>query len=208
MKRKLLLFTAFSVAAICARGDEGAGNAPGEVVSDVEKTTVIAKSSTYSTFSLRANLIHWATLTPDLGVEWRPSRNFGIVAHGTWTHWNWDNHDRRYRLWKAEAEFRRYMGPKRNGYLGVALRGGEFNVRLSSTGRQSDFYGAGLVGGYILNFGNCWALDLGLGAGYNYLRNYQKYSYDGEHNYEKIKRNKCYWGLDHAHVTLMWKIIK
>ena len=36
-------------------------------------------------FSLRANLLRWATLTPDLGIEWRISRLWGILVHGSWT---------------------------------------------------------------------------------------------------------------------------
>ena len=35
--------------------------------------------------SLRANLLRWATLTPDLGIEWRISRLWGILVHGSWT---------------------------------------------------------------------------------------------------------------------------
>ena len=33
--------------------------------------------------SLRANLLRWATLTPDLGIEWRINRLWGILVHGS-----------------------------------------------------------------------------------------------------------------------------
>ena len=44
-----------------------------------------------ASFSLRANLLRWATLTPDLGIEWRINRLWGILAHGSWTSWSWSN---------------------------------------------------------------------------------------------------------------------
>lgn len=36
-------------------------------------------------FALRANLLRWATLTPDLGVEWRINRHVGVSVDGTFT---------------------------------------------------------------------------------------------------------------------------
>ena len=35
--------------------------------------------------SLRANLLRWATLTPDLGLEWRICPSGGIAVNGSWT---------------------------------------------------------------------------------------------------------------------------
>ena len=34
--------------------------------------------------SLRANLLRWATLTPDLGLEWRISRSWGVLVNGSY----------------------------------------------------------------------------------------------------------------------------
>ena len=38
------------------------------------------------TLSLRANLLRWATLTPDLGLEWRICPSWGIAVNGSWGH--------------------------------------------------------------------------------------------------------------------------
>ena len=35
--------------------------------------------------SLRASLLRWATLTPDLGLEWRICPSWGIAVNGSWT---------------------------------------------------------------------------------------------------------------------------
>lgn len=44
----------------------------------------IAKPNAYC-FSFRGNLLSWATLTPDLGIEWRINRHVGILVNGSWT---------------------------------------------------------------------------------------------------------------------------
>ena len=43
-----------------------------------------AKAKAHS-LSLRANLLRWVTLTPDLGVEWRLNRHVGILVNGSYT---------------------------------------------------------------------------------------------------------------------------
>lgn len=60
-------------------------------------------------FSLRANLLRWATLTPDLGLEWRICPSWGIAVNGSWTSWTWSDKDRRYALWEVAPEVRYYM---------------------------------------------------------------------------------------------------
>ena len=54
--------------------------------------------------SLRANLLRWATLTPDLGLEWRICPSWGIAVNGSWTSWSWSDKDRRYALWEVAPE--------------------------------------------------------------------------------------------------------
>lgn len=87
---------------------------PAEVIKEAPTTETYAGSAEYqeykSSFSLRANLLRWATLTPDLGVEWRINRNIGILVNGTWTSWSWSDKDRRYALWKFSPEVRYYTG--------------------------------------------------------------------------------------------------
>ena len=74
--------------------------------------------------SLRANLLRWATLTPDLGVEWRICPSWGIAVNGSWTSWSWNDKDRRYALWEVAPEVRYYMGEKKAWYLGAMFKAG------------------------------------------------------------------------------------
>ena len=81
--------------------------------------------------SLRANLLRWATLTPDLGLEWRICPSWGIAVNGSWTSWSWSDKDRRYALWEVAPEVRYYMGEKKAWYLGAMFKAGQFNYKLS-----------------------------------------------------------------------------
>ena len=85
--------------------------------------------------SLRANLLRWATLTPDLGLEWRICPSWGIAVNGSWTSWTWSDKDRRYALWEVAPEVRYYMGEKKAWYLGAMFKAGQFNYKLSETGK-------------------------------------------------------------------------
>ena len=116
--------------------------------------------------SLRANLLRWATLTPDLGLEWRICPSWGIAVNGSWTSWSWSDKDRRYALWEVAPEVRYYMGEKKAWYLGAMFKAGQFNYKLSETGKQGDLMGGGITAGYKLRLNKALALDFNLGLGY------------------------------------------
>ena len=116
--------------------------------------------------SLRANLLRWATLTPDLGLEWRICPSWGIAVNGSWTSWTWSDKDRRYALWEVAPEVRYYMGEKKAWHLGAMFKAGQFNYKLSETGKQGDLIGGGITGGYRLRLNKALDLDFNLGLGY------------------------------------------
>ena len=116
--------------------------------------------------SLRANLLRWATLTPDLGVEWRICPSCGIAVNGSWTSWTWSDKDRRYALWEVAPEIRYYMGEKKAWYLGAMFKAGQFNYKISETGKQGDLMGGGITTGYQLRLNKALTLDFNLGLGY------------------------------------------
>ena len=117
------------------------------------------------TLSLRANLLRWATLTPDLGIEWRISPSVGVMVNGSWTSWTWNDNARRYALWEVAPEVRWYLGEKKAWYVGAMFKAGQFNYKLSGTGRQGDLMGGGITGGYQLRLNKALALDFTLGLG-------------------------------------------
>lgn len=155
--------------------------------------------------SLRANLLRWATLTPDLGVEWRICPSWGIAVNGSWTSWSWNDKDRRYALWKVAPEVRYYMGEKKAWYLGAMFKAGQFNYKLSETGKQGDLMGGGITAGYQLRLNKALALDFNLGLGY-LNADYEKYEVIDGVRVRRGNETKDWWGPINAGVTLVWKL--
>ena len=155
--------------------------------------------------SLRANLLRWATLTPDLGLEWRICPSWGIAVNGSWTSWTWSDKDRRYALWEVAPEVRYYMGEKKAWYLGAMFKTGQFNYKLSETGKQGDLMGGGITAGYQLRLNKALALDFNLGLGY-LNADYEKYEVIDGVRVRRGNETKDWWGPINAGVTLVWKL--
>ena len=155
--------------------------------------------------SLRANLLRWATLTPDLGVEWRICPSCGIAVNGSWTSWTWSDKDRRYALWEVAPEIRYYMGEKKAWYLGAMFKAGQFNYKLSETGKQGDLMGGGITAGYQLRLNKALALDFNLGLGY-LNADFEKYEVIDGVRVRCGNETKNWCGPINAGVTLVWKL--
>lgn len=164
-----------------------------------------APTSCGTHLSLRANLLRWATLTPDLGIEWRVSPSWGILVNGSWTSWSWDDKNRRYALCEVAPEVRYYIGKEKRGYVGAMYKAGEFNYKLSGTGKQGDIMGGGVTGGYVLRLNNALALDFSLGLGYIYA-DCEKYNVIDGVRVRAGKETKDWWGPVSAGVSLVWQI--
>ena len=156
-------------------------------------------------FSLRANLLRWTTLTPDVGLEWRVNGLWGILVNGSWTSWSWDGKDRRYALWEVSPEVRHYMGREKRGYIGAMYKAGEFNYKFSATGRQGDLMGGGITGGYGLRLNDALSLDFSLAVGCLHA-DYEQYEVQDGVRVRQGKESKNWWGPINAGVTLVWTI--
>ena len=156
-------------------------------------------------FALRANLLRWTTLTPDLGLEWRICPSLGIAVNGSWTLWSWNDKDRRYALWEVAPEVRYYMGEKKAWYLGAMFKAGQFNYKFSGTGRQGDLLGGGITGGYQLRLSDALSLDFSLALGY-LNADYEKYEVIDGVRVRRGNDTKNWWGPVNAGVTLVWTL--
>ena len=157
------------------------------------------------TLSLRANLLRWATLTPDLGIEWRISPSVGIMVNGSWTSWTWNDNARRYALWEVMPEVRWYLGEQKAWYVGAMFKAGQFNYKLSETGRQGDLLGGGITGGYQLRLNKALALDFTLGLGY-LNADTERYDVIDGVRVRSGNETKHWIGPINAGVTLVWKL--
>ena len=155
--------------------------------------------------SLRANLLRWATLTPDLGLEWRICPSWGIAVNGSWTSWSWSDKDRRYALWEVAPEVRYYMGEKKAWYLGAMFKAGQFNYKLSEAGKQGDLMGGGITAGYQLRLNKALDIDFNLGLGYLNV-DFEKYEVIDDVRVRRGNETKDWYGPINAGVTLVWKL--
>ena len=163
-----------------------------------------AKAKAHS-LSLRANLLRWGTLTPDLGVEWRLNRHVGILVNGSYTSWTWNSNDHRYALWEIAPEARYYIGKEKRGYIGAIYKAGSFNYKLSEIGKQGNLMGGGLTGGYQLKLNKALNLDFSLALGCLHA-DYDKYIVIDGIRVRQGKETKNWWGLISAGVTLVWNV--
>ena len=154
---------------------------------------------------LRANLLRWATLTPDLGLEWRICPSWGIAVNGSWTSWTWSDKDRRYALWEVAPEIRYYKGEKKAWYLGAMFKTGQFNYKLSETCKQGDLMGGGITAGYQLRLNKALDLDFNLGLGYLNV-DFEKYEVIDGVRVRRGNETKNWCGPINAGVTLVWKL--
>ena len=168
-------------------------------------SAVKAEDADSYTLSLRANLLRWATLTPDLGIEWRISPSVGIMVNGSWTSWTWNDNARRYALWEVMPEVRWYLGEKKAWYVGAMFKAGQFNYKLSDTGRQGDLLGGGITGGYQLRLTEALSMDFTLGLGY-LNANTEKYEVIDGVRVRGGNETRHWIGPINAGVTLVWKI--
>ena len=196
-----------SVPAERGRGDAEADGlsveGDGELV--VEGDVLSGGAGEYARFFLRANLLRWATLTPDLGVECRVNGKWGVVVDGTWTSWSWQDAGRRYALWEVAPAVHYYIGEGRRGYVGAMFKAGQFNYKLSATGKQGDLLGGGLRGGYRLALSRALALDFGVGVGCLHA-DYDKYRVTDGVRVRTGEGSKCYWGVTDVGVRLVWVV--
>lgn len=97
------------------------------------------------------------------------------------------------------------MGESRRGYIGAMFKAGQFNYKLSATGKQGDLIGGGLTGGYKLQLNKALSLDFSLALGY--LRaDYEKYEVIDATRIRLNNETKNWWGPVNLGVTLVWQL--
>ena len=189
-------------ARLAAEKEEAEKAAQQNTLADTPSET---KITTDYHLSLRVNLLRWATLTPDLGVEWRICPSWGIAVNGSWTSWTWSDKDHRYALWEVAPEVRYYMGEKKAWYLGAMFKAGQFNYKFSETGKQGDLMGGGITAGYQLRLNKALTLDFNLGLGY-LNADFEKYEVIDGVRVRCGNETKNWCGPINAGVTLVWKL--
>lgn len=160
-------------------------------------------------FNLRTNLVGWALLAPNIGVEMPFARHWSALVETGWAHLDWKHDARRYRLWFLSPEVRYHFSPRTedgpHAYAGIYYATGEYNYHLSGPdGKQGYFHSTGISGGYIVPLSERLNVDFGLALGYTHDR-YHRYTYQTDRDfYQKTARGN-HFGPTKVWVSLVWK---
>ena len=167
----------------------------------------VAEPSKSGKFSLRTNALYWLGALPNLGVEWKPAENLGIVVNGGYAPWGSDRWGHNWGGWFISPEVRFYVGAKKAWFVGPQFLAGGFNLKPGKTGYQGDVLAGGVMGGYKLQLSPCWDIDFSLGMGYchfeydSYLRSDNEINIYKGYNLEKNTVLPIQAG-----VSFIWKI--
>lgn len=169
--------------------------------------------SPYS-FALRTSFLFDIMLIPTVGAEWRINRNYGAKIDAGFSAWGSNTGSSVQKIWFTRPEVRRYMGGKKNFYVGASSNIGEYNIykgMLGSiisddTGYDGKLFNIGLCGGYQWHLSRKIAFDFNLGMGYN------KFKYDSFNLEEKVRvykdknKTKEFFGPTQICISLVWKV--
>lgn len=165
--------------------------------------------------ALKTNLLHWATLTPNAGVEFKFANKWTMDISGGYNPFTFSE-NRKFKHWVVMPEFRLWPCEAFSGhFFGLHLMGGQYNVGGLDipVGRLKAFkehrfqgwaLGAGLTYGYQFVLGKRLNLEASISAGYGYI-DYTKYKCPkcgekvGEGNYH-------YLGVTKATLSLIYFI--
>lgn len=130
----------------------------------------------------RANMLWWATSTPNLGVEVGFAKKLTLSVDGNYNAWTFFPDGMSLRHWLVQPELRYWLWKSFEGhFIGVHAQYGRYNVGqipflpdLDTYTYRGKLYGGGVSYGYHFAIGTRWGLELTAGLGYSYLE-YNKY---------------------------------
>ncbi len=157
-------------------------------------------------FSLRTNALYWVGAMPNLGIEWKPIHQLGIVVNGGYAPWGNNGWKKNWGGWFVAPEIRVYLGERKVWFVGPQFLAGGFNLKPKDKGYQGSVVAAGVMGGYRLRLSSCWDVDFSLGMGYGWFK-YDTYRRQNDLNVyisSDLKKNTLM--PIQAGVSFIWKI--
>jgi len=165
---------------------------------------------------IKTNLAHWATTTPNIGMEIALGRKYTMDITGGVNPFEFKD-NKKIQHWIIQPELRYWTCETFNGhFIGLHALGGSYNVggvdvpvgilkKLKDYRYEGWAAGGGLSYGYQWILAPRWNFELNLGAGYVYL-NYDKFPCIkcGEKLEDDATKN--YFGVTKAAISLIYLI--
>lgn len=121
-------------------------------------------------FSLRTNLLYWAVGMLNIGVEYNPYPEVGILVNGGYAPWASDNWQHNWGGWFVAPELRVYIGKSLRWFAGAQFLAAGYNVKPAQKGYQGTLIAGGITGGYKLSLNKYLDMDFSIGVGYGQLK--------------------------------------
>lgn len=140
------------------------------------------------TIGVKTNLLHWATVTPNLSLEVAFGKKVTMDLYGAYNNFQILKDNVKWKHWLVQPELRFWTCERFNGFfVGIHGMTGQFNFgklnlppvaytfndnilkRLPTNRFQGWFAGAGISVGYQWILSNHWNIELSLGGGYNHI---------------------------------------
>lgn len=115
--------------------------------------------------ALKTNILHWATMSPNLSAEFVCNRNitfdFGVTANP----FQLKNIDTR--AFAVYPEVRYWFGrPMSEHFLGINAMFSQYDLRYKKDNVLGDAFTAGISYGYVFILGKHWNLETNIGVGW------------------------------------------
>ncbi|WP_313380645.1 DUF3575 domain-containing protein [Proteiniphilum saccharofermentans] len=165
------------------------------------------------TFAVKTNIPHWATASPNLGVEVAFRHKMTFELSGGFNPFQFGN-DKQWKHWIIWPEARYWLNETFNGhsiglhgvFTGFDVGGLElpFNLvpELKNRRVEGNINGIGLSYGYAWIIGNSLLLEVSAGAGYGRL-NYDVFT-NGDNGYKTNYGQKHYIGPTKGAISLVY----
>lgn len=161
-------------------------------------------------FALTTNFLSWATLAPNLGTEIYIGKKFSVAADGSYGMWNYSHTHGSTQTWSIGGEARYWLQTRQYGfrrtYIGLSVRGGEYDLYNAGNGHCGEALLAGFTAGYRFILRGNWFFDAGLGLGYIHTR-YDKYAWNkrfGKYEFNG-ERTRNIFGLTNLYASLIYR---
>lgn len=149
---------------------------PGEPVEEIPRFAICeeekeTRQSRRARWRLTTNLLYWAVLAHNVGLEYDFNRQHALTLSGACAWWSKLRSERVYRWMAAELAYHWYFKAHerhRGFFVGAYAQTGLFEFMFSPRNRKGEFVGGGLSAGYRWLFRERLSLTAELGIGYSY----------------------------------------
>lgn len=158
--------------------------------------------------AVKTNLLYWAALTPNIGVDFYLSRHSSLGIEGAYADWTQKSgKQRNWGIGMAAIEYRYWLRNTSSGHFFGAHAGwATYNLKFDDTGHQGQAYGGGILYGYALPVTKHINIEFMAAIGYVETNNVENYKPIAEGGYILAsKKDVQYFGPTKIAINFVYK---